>query len=141
MVKHSLKGLILRKPRLFRPSGKHSKISKHFRFSMPPAPTTPLQPSTVPTNSKKRKRDEVDLPPPPTRSQRSSKRLKQETNVTLSLFLQKLREEKQHLPQEKTQPIKHLAHYSHHSLEKISYAIFLRFGSLTSPEYSLYSPR
>ena len=79
---------------------------------MPPAPTTPLQPSEVPTNSKKRKRDEVDLPPPPTRSQRSSKRLKQETNVTLSLFLQKLREEKQHLPQEKTQPIKHLTHYN-----------------------------
>ena len=45
---------------------------------MPPAPTTPLDHSKVPTGSKKRKRDEVDLSPPPTRSQRASKRLQQE---------------------------------------------------------------
>ena len=109
---------------------------------MPPAPTTPLDHSKVPTGSKKRKRDEVDLSPPPTRSQRASKRLQQETNVSLSLFLQKLRDESQQaVPKEKTPGIKPPLNYNHHSIEKLSYAIFLRFGSLTSPEYSLYTPK
>jgi len=82
------------------------------------------------TNIKKRKLGDTDLKPAQDLMTRASKRRHQKTLAQLLDYLESERAAR-HPPVHKKAKHEKVTIYRHHSLEKVAWVIYLRYGSLT----------